>query len=384
MSTAVAGVVTPTSRHRLRAARPLMVIAVVLLACLLAGTLLPGTEEDPRALSTTNTTDSGARALVQVMREQGIDVVTASGAREAVRLAEDPDTTLVVAFPGRASDEVAQALAGADRLVYIGTEQSYGDVLPGLEPEVSGAQLAPGTQVAAGASCALDAPLRAGGITRGAYGVLPGQDWQGCYDLGDGMVGYAEQRTAGGFRAVIPDSRLVRNGTVAEFGNAALAINAIARTPRVVWYLADFSDTMEDSPPVAPAWMVPALLVLCAAGLVAALGRGRRLGRLVPEDLPSHVPAAETVVGRGRLLRRNGDRTHAARALRAESARRLARRLGVPPTGSPEELHTALVRAGITPGRAQTLLWGPPPASDQALVDLADELTRLEEDIRHD
>ena len=153
-------------------------------------------------------------------------------------------TTLGGVFPGGANDEVAAALAGADRLVYIGTEQSYGDVLPGLEPEVSGVQPASGTQVAAGESCTLAAPLRAGGITRGAYGVLPGRDWQGCYDLGEGMVGYAERSTAGGFQAVIPDSRLVRNATVAEFGNAALAVNAIARTPRVVWYLADFSDTM--------------------------------------------------------------------------------------------------------------------------------------------
>ena len=384
MSAAVAGVVTPTAGRRLRGARPFLVLVLVLLACLLATTLLPGTDEDPRALSTTNTTDSGARALVQVMRARGIDVVAASGARDAVRRASEPDTTLVVVFPDHAADEVATALAGADRVVYIGTEQSYGDLLPGLTPDASGTQTDSGTPVAPGSSCTLSAPRRAGSVTRGVYGVHAGGDWEGCYDLGGGMYAYAERDTPTGSQVVIPDSRLVRNGWVAEFGNAALAINAIARTTHVVWYLPEYSDTLEDAPTPEPAWLLPALLLLCGAGLVAALARGRRLGRLVPEELPSHVPAAETVAGRGRLLRRSGDRAHAARALRADTARRLARRLAVPEGAPPEQLHAALVRAGVDPARAQVLLWGPPPTTDQALVDLAGELTRLEEDIRHD
>lgn len=385
MSHTVSTVVTPTARRSLRAARPLLVILVILVACLLAATFLPGTSEDPRPLSTTNTSDSGARALVQVMRHRGIEVVEASGAREAVRLAEDPDTTLVVVFPGSASDEVAAALQEVDHLIMVGTEQSYGDVLPGLEPEASGPQTPSGQPVAVDPGCPLAAPRTAGAVTKGSYGVLPtGQGWRGCYDLGQGSSAYAERTTSEGFQAVIPDSRLLRNGTVSEFGNAALAINAIARTPRVVWYLADFSDTLTDEAVATPAWLLPSVFLLCAAGLTAAVARGRRLGRLVPEELPSAVPAAETVVGRGRLLRRAGDRAHAARALRAGTARRVARRLAVAESAPPEELHAALVRAGVAPGRAQDLLWGPPPDSDRALVDLAAELTRLEEDIRHD
>ncbi len=383
MSTIRSIVITPTAKSRFRAVRPLLVILVIAMACGLAVVLLPTTDVDSRALSTTNTTESGARALARVIEAHGVDVHEASGPRDALARAEDPDTTLVVAFPGRASPEVLDALRRAHTVVWIGMEQAYTDV-DGLEPVSEGAQIPSGGAVSAGSNCSSATAERAATITKGAFGVRASGDWSGCYDLGNETWAYAERDTDEGFHAVIADSRLVRNSTIDEFGDAALAIGAIARTPHVVWYIAEWDDTLSDIEPATPAWMIPLLLVLVAAGLAAALAQGRRLGRLVPEDLPSPIPASETVIGRGRLLHRSHDRGHAARALRAETARRLGRRLGVPPGAPPQQLHAALVRGGIAPARAQVLLWGPAPASDRDLVDLATELARLEEDIHHD
>lgn len=391
--TVTASVVTPTLRARARLARPLIILVIVVLAVLGAGALLPRLGEDPRVLSPTSTMPDGAQALVRVMERRGIDVVSPDGPADALARAERPGTTLVVVFPARMQPDVAQALAGAPNLVLVGTEQSFGPVagVSGLTPDAQGEQPPSGTSAEAGPGCSADSGQRAGSVTAGAYGVRADDTWQVCFPLGTATAAgapalhaYAQKQSAGSFRAVIADSRLLRNSAVAEFGNAALAINAIARTPHVVWYIADYADSMTDVPTPTPAWMIPSLIVLGGAGLVAAMARGRRLGRLVPEDLPSAVPATETVVGRGRLLRRSRDRGHAALALRTATATRLAARLGVPPGSGADELRDALARAGIDPGRAQALLWGPPPTTDRALVDLADALSDLEEDLRHD
>lgn len=384
MSATSTRVVTPTARTGMRLARPALILCLVVVAVLAAGTLLPDRDEDSRALSPSNTTPDGAQALVQVMRAHGIDVRAASSAVEAVRLGARADTTLVVVFPGRSAPDVTDAIGALPSVVEIGTEQASQTVAGGPTPGSRGAQPAPGTPVRPGAECSATPALRAGPVTLGAYGVSSATGWQVCYPLGDDLWAFAQSQDGERYRAVIPDSRLVRNAVVVEFGNAALAINAIARTDHVVWYLAQPEDSMSAPVTVAPDWMAPSVVLACAAGLVMALARGRRLGRLVPEDEPSHVPAAETVRGRGRLLRRSHDRAHAARSLRTDTALRTAARLGVPVGAPPEQLHAALVRAGIAPARAEALLWGRPPTSDQDLVDLADELARLEEDIRHD
>ena len=109
-----------------------------------------------------------------------------------------------------------------------------------------------------------------------------------------------------------------------------------------------------------------------------------RLGHGVAAAGEMTRAAAETVIGRGRLLHASHQHAHAARALRVATATRLAARLGVPRGAPPEQLHAALVRAGVPADRAQDLLWGDPPTTDKDLVALAADLTDLEESIRHD
>ena len=54
-------------------------------------------------------------------------------------------------------------------------------------------------------------------------------------------------------------------------------------------------------------------MLLGGAVLVLALVRGRRLGALVPADLPVVVRAVETTQSRAALYRRSADRGRAAR-----------------------------------------------------------------------
>jgi len=131
-----------------------------------------------------------------------------------------------------------------------------------------------------------------------------------------------------------------------------------------------------------------AVLQLVIAVGVIAIWRGRRMGRLVVEALPVVVRQAETVAGRARLYRRARSFDTAAEALRSGTRDRLARRLGF----SAGVSHDALVDA-ITArlhdagsgrrdaGRVNALLYGPTPADDHALVELAQQLTALEQEV---
>ena len=121
------------------------------------------------------------------------------------------------------------------------------------------------------------------------------------------------------------------------------------------------------------------------AGLAIALWRGRRLGRVVTEDLPVIVPAGETVRGRARLYRASSARGSAAAALRTGARRRLAARVGLGPDPTLEVLVEAVgSRTGRPTEQVRSLISGtaPPPADSAGLVRLADDLDHLAAEVR--
>lgn len=124
--------------------------------------------------------------------------------------------------------------------------------------------------------------------------------------------------------------------------------------------------------------------MVVGAGLLAAVAYGRRMGPLTSERLPVEVPAAETLIGRARLMRSQRAYAHAAKALRSATASRIATALGVAHTADRQTLTRAIEQRGLPASRSTALLWGPPPTSEAALVRLANDLASLEKEIRHD
>lgn len=119
-----------------------------------------------------------------------------------------------------------------------------------------------------------------------------------------------------------------------------------------------------------------------AAVVAAMLSFGRRLGPVVSEDLPVVVKASESTLGRARLYRSAGARGRAAAALRAGSAARISRRLGLPTSATPEAFTSAAARAtGRSELQLHTLFYGPPPADDGELTALALQVQKLESEI---
>lgn len=374
--------VTPTTRERLSAARPGLILVAFTIIVLFAVALLPQADFNDSPVGIRNKGPNGARAFAQVLRSHGIRVREVS-ASQAVSV--DEDTTLVVVFPSRMKHTLAKRIETRANVVYVGLEEEFASGSPYMDKLESVRDW--GSPHRASPGCSSQAAARAQALHTSRYmitGDTPG--WQLCFSADGSSYAYAERSEPGRFRALIPDSARLRNRGITDGGNAALAINAIARTPKVAWYSPKESDDLTDGGESADRspYIAPAFLMVVGAGLLAAVAYGRRMGPLTSERLPVEVPAAETLIGRARLMRSQRAYAHAAKALRSATASRIATALGVAHTADRQTLTRAIEQRGLPASRSTALLWGPPPSSEAALVRLANDLASLEKEIRHD
>jgi hypothetical protein len=201
---------------------------------------------------------------------------------------------------------------------------------------------------------------------------------------GSGYAFLVVYRSAGRVISVLGTGIPLTNGALGGDGNAALALNLLAGTRRIVWLV--------PTPPLHPVAGKPrsltaliprsaylVVLELFVAALLAALWRVRRFGPLVAEPIPLTVQSAETVVGHGRLYRTRHARDRVAATLRAAALTRITARLGQPPGVSPEVVCLELARrTGRDTDQVRQILLGAVPADDAALLRLANDLDTLE------
>ncbi|AEE46602.1 DUF4350 domain-containing protein [Cellulomonas fimi] len=394
MTTTVAPVVGDGTTARSRAAQrwrrlrlPLAIVGLLALAGLLAVLPAPRTSTDPYAPD--NPDPTGARAAAEILRAQGVEIDYTRRLAEAVRDARDGSTLLVVGGDLVLDGDAVERLADTDAdLVVV-------DAPFTLETLTDGALQGDGvgweTPTARAAACDDPDAVAAGTVTATGGLRATSSDAVVCFPAegdaaGAGAYGVVdrEQRVVG-----FADGAMLTNEHLASEGNAALVLRALGRHDHLVWYIPSYDDLgMADDeagpglgalvPPVVPLIGLHLLLVT----LAAAVWRGRRLGRVVDEPLPVVVPAAETTRGRGRLYRRSRSRAHAAAALRAGTAARCARRLGLARSADAPVLIEAVERATGRPGRdVEALLYGPPPHDDLGLARLAQALDHLESEV---
>ncbi|GGO12333.1 hypothetical protein GCM10010116_24750 [Microbispora rosea subsp. aerata] len=373
-----------TATRRRQAAWVALLAALVLGAAALP-VLLTGRQPDGRPLDPAGTSLDGGAALARLLEAHGVRVVRAKTPDAAVSAA-GPFTLLLVTEASFLDRGAAGRLAAAfgDRLV-VGSVP-YLDVLaPGVRKD------GPAHTRSRAPECALREAVRAGSAYTGGTSYVGPPGSTGCYPAGDGhtLVRY----TAGGHTVtVLGDASFMTNLRLAEDGNAALALNLAGARPTLVW-LTEPDDPVQaaggaDGEARSLGELIPdgvkwAVFQLALAVAVVALWRGRRLGPVVVERLPVAVRASETVEGRGRLYRSRRARDRAALALRAAAADRLAPRLGLPRTATAQEVAVAAAaRTGRDPAPVVTLLCGPPPGDDAALVALAAHLDTLERQVR--
>ncbi|GEA88632.1 DUF4350 domain-containing protein [Cellulomonas cellasea] len=367
---------------------PLAVLSLLVLVGLLAA--LPEPRTSTVALAPDNAAPEGARAVAQVLGDQGVEVTYVRRTSEAVAAA-DAGTTLLVTGDALLGLSQMEDLAatGAD-LVLLDPTALLDEVTTAATRSWSGPDdTAPTTRTARceDPTAAAAETFRSGGpgftvLAPGAVTCFPtstDDEGSGAY-----LVVEGERRVT-----AFADTRFLRNDTVADEGHAALALRALGRHEQLTWYVPSLDDFGDEATPAGPGIgdLLPpvaevlALQLLVVVG-VAALWRGRRLGRVVTEPLPVTVRAAETTRGRGRLYRRARSYGHAAAALRAGTAARCAQRLGLPRSAGAHAVIDALAQATRRPAdEVAGLLYGPPPKDDAGLAQLARRLDELESEV---
>ncbi|CUW28881.1 DUF4350 domain-containing protein [Streptomyces reticuli] len=383
----------PTGRQVWTRARGIALAVVLLLAAAVAMAAVRSTarhgELDPRSAD-----PYGSRAVAHLLAERGVStrVVTTLG---AARAAAGPDTTLLVAVPDlltrRQQTELhaATAPSGGRTVLVAAGSWSVERLAPGVtaDPATSSADaLAP--------QCALPEARRAGTAdTGGIRYTTTHLDADSCYPSERlATLLRIPAASGGGDTVVLGAPDILYNDRLDEQGNASLALQLLGSRPHLVWYLPSLSDTAATETGerkdfldlLPPGWLWATLQLFIAAAL-AAFWRARRFGPLVPERLPVAIRASETAEGRARLYRKANARDRAAAALRAATRARLAPLVGVPVSQahSPEALLPAL--SAHLAGDGQTLhslLFGPPPGDDAALIALTDQLDALEREVR--
>jgi hypothetical protein len=396
--------VSPTARDLWRRWRvPLVLVAMIVLGGIVIALLQPGSPAtgylDPSGTDTT-----GAHAIADLLSGRGDTVIRAVTPAAAESAARAPGqggaggVTLVVTSPGlltaRQLDGLAQVPAD---LVLIGPGHA---ALAALAPQVSLVGPAPVQTLAPG--CDLAAARLAGTADMGGaqLAVQPQPRPRRhrpaaarpalCYPTG-GYASLVQYTAAGRVITVLGTGNALTNGSLAQIGNAALALNLLGSHTRIVW-LVPGAGLGAAGPPSGGQQSVTSLVPLAAylvtiqlgiAAVLTALWRVRRLGPLVPEPLPVVVRASETVEGHAGLYRSRRARGRAAAALRSAMLARTLPALGLAADAAPGEVVAAFsARSGSGQARIEAMLFGPAPGDDAALVALADDLDALESEVR--
>lgn len=370
-----------------------LIVGIGLVLVLIASIALTSRPTDFRDLSIGNSTDNGARAVAQILGDQGV-TVRQYDSLARIYVPDPASTTLVIAGADQLAQPQADSILGyTGDIVFIGASPELFialdaglDVAYDFLPENVAADCDDPDAVAAEESRIQWAAIVETANTTADL----------CFGGRGDAYGMAVIDTPEGTRTIIANSDTFMNGHLESLGHAALALRSTGHHENVAWYLASFYDStlltqpgdgrvptdFDATPDFLPPGFGTGLYALGLAALVMALWRGRRFGPLAVEPLPVVVRASEATRGRARLYRRARAYGRATAALRAAAARRIGVRLGVPRTAPRDAMVAAIQRAtGHPAADVARLLYGPPPTTEAEMISIVDQLDALEGEV---
>ncbi|TBN55996.1 DUF4350 domain-containing protein [Glaciihabitans arcticus] len=386
MTTTLDGrVITPTVFATIR--RWLFWVGAAVLAVLivLGGILVQGAATEQEFFSATNPGPSGTQALVEVLRDRGVDVVVTDSLAGTLAAFEGEDDATLLFF------ERDVFLDDTKREAALELGSSVVLVTPGFS---SVDALAPGVTLAGAtdadtldAGCALPVAERAETISAEGDGYRLLDDAEGvteCFTDGD-VSSLLQLDNDDRTISVLGAAAALTNEHIGEVGNAALALGLLGENDTLIWYIpgpGDVDSSTATLGQLSPPWVLPAIGVVGLAVLAAAFWRGRRFGPLIVENLPVTVRASETMMGRARLYASISARLRALDSLRIGSVTRIGALCGLPRAATVEEIVGAAAVASRRPiAEVRHLLLEAEPANDRELIALSDDLLDLERSI---
>lgn len=387
-------------RSGTRAAALWVIAAVVILVTAIGGFFLSILDEETSELHPESVQPSGTKALMDILRERGVEVTVTESRQEARTAAAGADTTvLYLDVEGNGETETREEIGeavrtGGNSLVLADPGYDVEDFTPALrmapyfENEAQNELLQPGCQAPAAV---------AAGQLRGAdgfYAASPGYEdaVTTCYAFpgvppDSGAYAHAE---ADDSDVTVLGSRVwMTNAELDEEGHAALMLHALSQHENLVVYLPQPGDqpsaSEEESPDALtfiPPWFGVGLLWLIPVTAALLWWRVRRFGPLAVERLPVVVPPVETVHGRAALMQRAGARTASLHSLRTASLLRIAARLARPSQERPEQLCAAIAaHTGRDLAEVRYAYLEGVPANDRQLSDIAVLITAIESEV---
>lgn len=305
-----------------------------------------------------NPNPAGGQAIARVLSQTGVDVTPVRSMTELMETPSSAQDTILISDPDLLDPDQLQGIedrfASAYRIVLLA---------PGDQPIPTGR----------GSGCTIDWLQ---GLQSAARDTdVTYEDTTGHACLGREQ-GYAAVQLDGNV-LLLGATGAVANDSVLKADNAAIGLRALGGSKHLVWFSGDAGSTTGHGGLPWPDWWRPMIAVLAAATIALMLWRGRRLGRLVREPLPVVVPAQETTNARGRLYRKAKDTDRAASALREATRTRVSSYLG-----TPDVVRAAASQTGRSEQDIATLLLDGPVTDEAELVQLANELTTLERQVR--
>ncbi|MCE7007270.1 DUF4350 domain-containing protein [Kibdelosporangium philippinense] len=362
--------ISPDARRIWSAGRgPVLIGLIVLAAAIVIALVSSGGEED--ALDPESASPQGSRAVARLLEQQGVQIIRANSIDDAAG-AVNGDTTLLITNPNWLSAEQLSVLSEeSGSTVAIAPT---GGAVDGLAPGTGRSGLVEPENRQPGCSFDAAGAVYIGGVTYEAR--------TSCYDgtvVRDGNV------------TLLGDASPIVNDTLDEEGNAALALRVLGEHRQLVWYMPNLNDRAVGGGDnegdqslyslIPSAWWF-ALGQVGIAVLLFMAWRARRLGPIVTEPLPVVVRAAETTEGRARLYRRAKATDHAADALRRATISKLIPMLGLSSDASPAAISEGVAARTGRPGvEVHAVLFGPPPTTEEALVQIADDLDALANEV---
>lgn len=379
-----------------------LVLVVVAMFALLLAWLANANDSTDTTLSLKNPNEWGAQALGRVASAQGLELreIERLGAAQITR----PDwTTLVIASSEILTSSQRDSIrAYPGDLVILGTGWGFLETFR-LDAEITAQQFGANDDPASLlAQC--DDPHALAAETLSNTGALfageASSAGAACFRADDKFLTFSfEER--GRTVTLIANPFIASNSQVARDGNAAYLLRVIGENPRAVWYVGNIYDTStltwtspegassggdgslnRVSADVLPPGFGNLIYALVLALVVVAWWRARRFGALVTEPLPVVVRASESTRGRARMYRASRAYGRAGAGLRAAAASRMGKRIGIPRAATKDALLNGLTSATArNRNEIEQLLYGPPPASEAKLTELALELDKLESEV---
>lgn len=373
---------------------PLALIALIIVAGIVLAYIQPRQNRPNSYLDPAGKGLLGAQALADILGERGLPVTAVYSLADAVA-AVRPTTavsavsaTILVTSPDLLTRRQLGTLANARAdLVLV---QPGSAALRVLAPTVSLEGMGVGGNGPIRPGCSLPAARLAGSAELAGFSYGFSGTATACYLVGN-FPTLVRLESSGRTITILGSGEPMANASLADVGNAALAVNLLSARHHVVWLTPQPTSAASAPPAGAPAAQGPTLipwvawlvvLQLGVATLLAVVWRGRRFGPLIAEQLPVVVRASETVEGHARLYQSRRARGQAAQALREAMLARTLPALGLPKGADATAVSQALAnRSRLGLPSVEAIVYGQAPATDADLASLTRNLDDLEREV---